>query len=644
MKLSAVLILTCLALASPVRADDFPPVTDEERALTAVPGEPNAPEVVLFKKGELVMTGEGQGIGSLASRLRIQARVKILTEAGKSNGEFVIAHSDAARLENFAGRTVLPDGRILPVPADARFVRKTSQTRKTFATAVAFPAVEVGAILDYRYELAFSSPFFLDPWYFAEEVPVRYSEIVFRTAAGWRMRPWSRSPFGVKIQQEQQSTPEGEVLRAWAENVPALPADPYGPPYADLAAQMMLLPAFRSLGPYDLPLLENWPSLSFWMARIYQDVRLRDGGVAQQARRTAGSGTPRQQAEALYRFVRDEIATEPEPGIFIEPDAALHKILAARRGTPAEKALLLQDMLKAVRIGSSLAWAADRNRGAIDFQVVNPVWFDAMLVLVDFEGAHTFLDPSDRALAFGELRAGYEGTTALLPGAGSMWQVRLPETPFDQNARQATIDLVLDEAGRLAGRGTLRLTGLQAWEKTGWQENAARTAEAWQTWLAGRYRDFRISGVEVVEAPDERKVVVTWSMAQRDEEVLGDEASLVPSAPLGPVSQPFLQPSSSRKTMVMFDYAHRDEVELRLRWPAGWKIDSLPKPVDFVNEVGAVALAVELQEGERSLVHRQRFDLLRRTLRSPREYDQAQLLFGEAAKSDAQTLVLVHTK
>ncbi len=58
-------------------------------------------------------------------------------------------------------------------------------------------------------------------------------------------------------------------------------------------------------------------------------------------------------------------------------------------------------------------------------------------------------------------------------------------------------------------------------------------------------------------------------MAQREEEVLGDEASLVPSAPLGPETQPLLQPSSSRRTMVMLDFAHQDEVELRLRWPGG---------------------------------------------------------------------------
>jgi len=142
---SILLIQACLCLlAGAARAADFPPVTDEERAITAVPGEPNAPAVVLSKKGEFLMAGYGLANGNLASSLRVQVRLKVLTEEGKSNGEISIWHSDTHRLLGFKGRTVLPDGRVFPVSADAKFVRKTSRSRKTFTTAVAFPSVQVG--------------------------------------------------------------------------------------------------------------------------------------------------------------------------------------------------------------------------------------------------------------------------------------------------------------------------------------------------------------------------------------------------------------------------------------------------------------------------------------------------------------------
>jgi hypothetical protein len=642
---SILLVLAGLLTSSEIQAAaDFPPVTDEERAVTSVPGEPNAPAVVLFKKGELTMVGHGLVTGSLASHLRVQTRVKILTEAGKSNGEIVIGHNDFTKLKGFEGRTVLPDGRVLPVPADARFVRKTSISNKTFVTAVAFPSVEVGAILDYQYELVFPTPFLLEPWYFSEGVPVRRSEIVFKAGSGWKMRPWSRSPLGAKIQQEKESTARGEVVRAWAENLPAVPDDPYGPPYTDLAAQMMLLPASYVSGPYQSQaLMETWTSLGWWVNKTYQDVVKKDAGVAEQARKVAAAGTSRQKAEALYRFVRDEIETGPGTGIFVDPESSLRQLLAERRASPAEKALLLHMMLKAVQVPSVLVWAGDRNHGTVDASLPNPGWFDTVLVLpkVDDGRSFSYLDPSDRALGFGQLRAGYEGTWALVSGAGGVQGVTLPEAPFTGNLRRAEIALALDEEGCLSGTGTLRLTGHPAWEKIGWQEDEAKAVQVWTAWLAGRYRDFQVSGVKVVEEPDERKVTVTWSLAQREEEVLGDETSLVPSAPLGPRAQPFVQPAAARKTMVMFDYASREEVELRLHWPETWKVESVPRPVSLKNDAGALAASVERKEGESSLTYRRQLDVTRRTLDGQQEYEMAQSLFGEAEKSDAQALLLV---
>src|SRR6185436_15348368 len=166
------LLLAALAgitLGGPVLAADFPPITDQERALTAVPGEPNAPAVVLFKKSELLMMGYGTR-GQISSSLMVKARTKILTEEGKSRGEVSIPHSDFIRLQGFQGRTVLPDGRVMPLPADARFERKVSARQKRSVTSVAFPGVEVGAILDYQFELRFDSPYYLEPWYFSDEL------------------------------------------------------------------------------------------------------------------------------------------------------------------------------------------------------------------------------------------------------------------------------------------------------------------------------------------------------------------------------------------------------------------------------------------------------------------------------------------
>ena len=647
-RLVSCLIRVCLILSllGAVRAGavDFPPITAEERSLTSVPGEPNAPSVVLFKKGELRMAGYGLQLGNLeTSTLHVQVRRKILTEQGKGSGEITILHSDFERLHGFQGRTVLPDGRVIPVPSDAKFLRKVSRSQGTFVTAVAFPAVQVGAILDYDLELKFDSLYFLEPWYFSEDVPVRYSEIEFKAPSQVAVQSWSHSPPEAKIQMSKLTgSPLGWTVKAWVENLPTVPSDPYGPPYQDLAAQMMLLPSAWIEGTAHDPLMESWPVVCKVIGGVYDQVRKRDSGVARKAQETAASGTPRQKSEALYRFVRDRIETEPSgAGALLDPEASLGKVLAAGRGDRAEKALLLQAMLKAVKIDSRLVWAGDRARGAIDPRLPNPSWFDAVFVMLEVDGKRVFLDPSDGALGFGQLRYGYEGTQALLHDEKKPEWIVLPETPGDQNVQRAEIDLALDDKGRLAGTGSLVLTGHHAWERIHWQNGEAQTLAAWQEWLQGRYHDFRITNVKAVERPDERKVTVTWSMAQAADEALGDEASLTAAAPLGPVEQPLVQPASQRRTGVALDYLERSEVELHLRWPAGWKIESLPGESTLIRAAGTLETSAERKEVDRTLVFIRRLDLTRRTFNTTQDYEAIRSLFGELEKSDSQKVVLV---
>src|SRR5689334_22366846 len=128
MRLTLALLL--LALALPAAADTFPPISEQERSLSSFPGEPNAPAVFLFRKSEFLMMGYGVGGNEQkSSRLLVQERVKILTEKGKELGEVAVAHSNSSRLSGFKGRTVLPDGRIIPLGDDARFQRKVSRRR-----------------------------------------------------------------------------------------------------------------------------------------------------------------------------------------------------------------------------------------------------------------------------------------------------------------------------------------------------------------------------------------------------------------------------------------------------------------------------------------------------------------------------------
>ncbi|HSN87185.1 MAG TPA: DUF3857 domain-containing protein, partial [Thermoanaerobaculia bacterium] len=620
----------------------FPPVSESERALTSVSGEPNAPAVILFKKSEFLMMGYGNQ-GQVSSRLLVQERRKILTEQGKELAEVGVVHDDSVRLSGFKGRTVLPDGRVLPLGSDARFQRKASKRDKRSITSVAFPGVEVGAILDYQYELRFDSFFYLEPWYLSDELPVVRAEIVFKIPHEVRAQAWHRDPFKAGIHFENTKTSSGTEIRVWADNLPPVPADPFGLPFSDLATKMMMVPLSYDNGAYETKLLESWGSVCKIVDELYDKARRNDGDAEKKGREIAAGSGPGalQKAEALYRFVRDEIETVPLAGIFLTEGSAVDKTLKQRRGDYAEKAMLLQAMLRAVKLDARMVWAANRWRGQLDTEIANPAAFDMVLVAVEIDGKRHYLDPSDRALAFGRLQFAYEGTPALLFDAKKPELVALPETPFDQNGRRAVLDLTLDGEGRITGKGEIVYTGHHAWQKIEWQDDEAATMEAWKKWLAEEYEGFQVEDIRFEEKPDEQLARVAWTLKQREEEVLGDEASLLPSRPLGPSRQPFVQDASKRRSPVLFAFPDRDEVELRLNWPEGWRLETQPKLVSTKNRAGAFSVEMELDDAARTLVYRRRADVTQRMLATLEQYEEARALFGALEKSDAEELVLV---
>jgi hypothetical protein len=408
----------------------------------------------------------------------------------------------------------------------------------------------------------------------------------------------------------------------------------------------MLVPT-RYQSPYGgkpVDLLKDWPSTCDLFAESYQKARKKGKAAEGTAKSLAGKagGGPGEQARAVHRFVRDQIETDLQPGVGVTESASVDAVLTAKHGTPIEKALLLQTMLAALGIDARLVWVAERWDGTLDMAIANPQWFDRALVAAQIDGQRVFLDPMDRSLGFGRLSPGLEGTQALLYDPKTPEVITLPASQFDENLRQARVELAVDGAGRLSGRGTLSLTGLHAWSQLDSQEDAAKVTEFWKTWLGDAWKGFEVKDIQVQQSVDDQKVDVTWSLAQREEDVLGDEVSLVPSRPLGPVHQPFTLEPASRVSPVLLAFPDRDDLELSLRWPEGWKPETLPLAMNHQGPVGGTTVKLDVDQQARTLTYKRRLDLKERQLVGPGLYKALQTLYAKVERHDAQALVLVH--
>ena len=224
--------------------------------------------------------------------------------------------------------------------------------------------------------------------------------------------------------------------------------------------------------------MESWASTSkLYLEQDYKNACRKDAAAARRARALAGTGARarRRRRSTASCATRSPTRTSKRG---LRKDTTVDGVLGRGSGDPADKALLLQQMLRAVGIAARPVWAAARSRGEIDTHLANPGWFQHVLVAAEVDRQRVYLDPSDPGLGFGFLRPDHEGMPAVLPDAKTPETVTLPVTPSDQNRRQVKLALTLGADGALGGKGRLLLAGHYAWERIGWRESSRAGARS----------------------------------------------------------------------------------------------------------------------------------------------------------------------
>lgn len=626
--------------ASPAGAAEFPPVTERERSLETAPGHPEAPAVVLYRNGRFTMMG---ALGSEShSSLRVEGRIKVLSDEGRNHGEVVVEHSDFIRLASFEGRTVLPDGREVALPADSLFQETITGNKSWYRTKAAFPALEPGAIVDYRYELRFELVSDLAPWYFHSAIPTLHSEVVYYIPQHVSAQPWSQATFGGQIRSSQKRTAQGTELKIWMDGLPPIPDEPAGLPFEDLSSSFLVVPTAIVESGTRFLLFEDWKSACDIADYSYREVRRRDGRTRARGRELAkAAGRDREaKARSIFAFVRDEIALLDLPGVSPKIGASLDDMVQEQRADHAGKGLVLEAMLDAAGLDPELVWAADRRFGRIDTAVANPAWFEAVLVRIELDGREVFLDPSDPGHGFGYLRPDLEGMEAVVYSRKKPRVIRLPTAAHDANVRRASLDLALDDDGRIAGTGEMAFEGHHGVRWFTRHRASAARAEAVADYLEERFPGFEIGEAAITEDLEAGRLEVAWTLTQSEEDVLGDEATLVPSRPLGPLSQPFTLTPAQRLTPVLLRFVDRDLVEVSVTWPPGWAAEVVPEDGSLDNGAGAYVTGVEHDEAARTLRYSRRFDTVENLFEGP-NYSQLRDLYDAVAAGDARELVVI---
>lgn len=441
--------------------DEFPPISDAQRQLTAVPFEPGAPAVMLLFAEQRQLLTESD---DLLQRVHLYRRVKILNAAGvEEHGDFAFAAYGRWRLQKAEARTVLPDGKV--VDASGGIFRQQSKgtTHETEQNElrVTWPEVQPGAILDLHISYIVDEvPNLI--WPVQLDLPVLDNRLILEVDGGLVF-----STLGIGISQEETSAQSFRSTRGAAHvwhwtDVPSLEGEPFSPPESESPRQLIVYPREYKSGGFSQQWAVEWAD---WTRRQNDEwwtiwMKKKTNAAIALAKEVAGAAaTPIEKAEAVRKVLRERVRVSVWDYGVTAP--SVDDVLAQGSGTPAEIAATAVVMLKAVEVPAELVVYRRRSSGPLPPQVPLPVLLDAAMFRIAGEKGPVYVDPVSDSPA-GPLPSQARGVFVVPFDGKTPAPIRLGEIGVADNRSVNVVRGKLDATGRLELEGTFTEYGLSA--------------------------------------------------------------------------------------------------------------------------------------------------------------------------------------
>ena len=494
-----------LALASPALAqhllDSFVAPAKEELEMTSLPGYPGAAAVVLHRED---ITWDDLNVDQHYNR------IKILTEEGKRYADVDLGFSssrtdvvnrswttDDKLLNSIAGRTIHPDGTIIPFTGKPylKIIKKykaNSIEQKEQELIFTLPGVEIGSIIEYRYSTRINSYTYEPPyWYIQGNLYIKSAHYLWYPTSkfihnneGVTIKDVAWFPIlppGVQVEHRNLpgiATPGmpalPQVYELTINDVPPLVREAYMPPMDSLSYRVLF-----SYTPYDSG-EEYWKDAGKeWSKRANKFIGPNSALKAATAAIVAGATTNEEKLRKIYAEVMTLENTDytraykrPEDkaaGVGSVDNAA--DILSLRRGNSKELTELFVGMARAAVGEAHVMEVPDRSKRLFTPKWLNIDQFDNMVAIVRIDGKDQYFDPGARYCPYGQLAWENTSVEGLRQTPGGTEFARTPSEVYTANKTTRAVNLTIDEHGDVAGTVNISFTGSPA---LNWREQALR--------------------------------------------------------------------------------------------------------------------------------------------------------------------------
>jgi hypothetical protein len=477
-------LLACLAVFSAgARADSWTAPTPEELKMTSQPQVPGAAAVYLYKEE---ITDDHLHMWSK------YARIKILTEAGKEYAnvelkQYSSSDNGGYSIGGVAGRTIHPGGTIIPFTGKPyeKLIEKGQgfkETEKVFT----LPDVQVGSIIEYRYQLRYDDNSYISPdWYVQSELYTRKAHYMWRPTNNTLVSKDEKGeqltsgiawtpilPNSADFKQTRLPGADGQlVIELNIQDVPPTPDEEFMPPIGSLSYRVLFFyTPYRSLD-------------DFWKNQGKRWAQARDKFIGPGSRVRAAvkdlvvpTDTQDQKLRKIYAAVmkldnttygRQRTAAEDKSQGYGEIKDT-DDIWQRQRGYDDQIAALFVAMARAAGLKAYLMGVTSRDRNLFIPTYFSLSQLDDDIAIVNIDGKDQFFDPGQRYCPYGQLAWKHTFVQGLRQTDGGSAVAGTPGASYKDARVDRVADLTIDAHGEASGTVSMSYRGPPAlsWRQT----------------------------------------------------------------------------------------------------------------------------------------------------------------------------------
>jgi len=441
----------------------FQPPTQEELKMTAEPKAPGAAAIYLYQE---------ETVDDNLHYHSYMARIKVLTEKGKELATVEIPYLRSNfTVTDIKGRTIHPDGAIIPLeikPTD--LVQAKGEGFQVNKKVFNLPSVEVGSILEYRWQLRYDDGHLSEPdWkiqgkYYVRKghysfVPFKYLDRVTNgngDSASKLMYTW-RLPTSVQVIRDATGKYTLDIS-----DIEATPEEDFMPPVATLLDQVTFYYTpyitkeefWKHEGDHWSKEMDHFASESKGLKDAVAGIVAPGDSETVKASKLYDAVMALDNTDYTRRKSREELKREG-----LKPIKSAEDVWKQKSGSSDEIALLYLAMLRCAGIKAYAMSVSDQDRRIFNPYFMSLSQLDDVLVIAMIEGKETALDPGSRYVAFKQLDWHHTMTAGLRQSDKGTTFVQIPGNTYKEAATLRVADVMIAKDGTVTGTARISMNG-----------------------------------------------------------------------------------------------------------------------------------------------------------------------------------------